>query len=69
MHVLQPKHKKLTNQEADKLLKELNISPAQLPKIRINDPAIPEETQIGDIIRIERVVENKTTYYYRVVVV
>ena len=67
MHILQPKHTKLAQQEVEKLLTELNISLAQLPKIKINDPALPEECQISDVIKIERSTDGKKTYYYRVI--
>jgi len=67
MHILQPKHTKLSSQEIDKLLTDLNISPIQLPKIKINDPALPEGIEMGDIIKIERTTSGKKTYYYRVI--
>jgi DNA-directed RNA polymerase subunit H (RpoH/RPB5) len=64
MHILQPKHIKLNEKEADELLQKLNISKAQLPKIFSNDAALPEGCNTGDIIKIER----STGVYYRVVV-
>ena len=64
MHILQPKHTKLSEKEAEELLKKLNISPAQLPKILLSDPALPEDCQIGDVIKIER----PDGKYFRVVV-
>ncbi len=64
MHILQPKHIKLNEKETEALLKELNVSKAQLPKILSTDPALPEGCNVGDIIKIER----KTGLYYRVVV-
>jgi DNA-directed RNA polymerase subunit H (RpoH/RPB5) len=64
MHILQPKHIKLNEKESEELLKKLNISKSQLPKILLNDPALPEGCNIGDIIKIER----KSGVYYRVVV-
>ncbi|MFA5258902.1 MAG: DNA-directed RNA polymerase subunit RpoH/Rpb5 C-terminal domain-containing protein [Candidatus Pacearchaeota archaeon] len=67
MHILQPKHTKLAQQEVEKLLTELNISLAQLPKIKINDPALPENCQISEVVKIERNVDGKKTDYYRVV--
>jgi DNA-directed RNA polymerase subunit H len=67
MHVLQPKHIKLKNEEVDKLLSELNISLAQLPKITITDPAIPEGCEISDVLKIERISDGKKMIYYRVV--
>jgi DNA-directed RNA polymerase subunit H len=69
MHILQPKHIKLKPEEAEKLLSELNISLAQLPKIKITDPALPEGCEISDIIKIERISEGKKNFYYRVVAV
>ncbi len=68
MHILQPKHIKLDEKEAEKLLEELNISKSQLPKILSTDPALPEGCIVGDIIKIERKEEDKIDIYYRVVV-
>ena len=64
MHILQPKHTKLNEKEADELLQKLNISKAQLPKILSSDSGLPEGCNVGDIIKIER----STGLYYRVVV-
>lgn len=69
MHILQPKHVKLTEEEAEKLLSELNISKSQIPKILSGDSGLPEECQVGDIVKIERKDEDsKLNIYYRVVV-
>ena len=69
MHFLQPKHSKLKEKESEELLLKLNISKSQLPKIYSTDAALPEESEIGDMIKIERIGpdENVNTYY-RVVV-
>ena len=67
MHLLQPKHSKLKQDEILKLLEKYNISLAQLPKIKIDDVAIPENCNIGDIIKIERKEKDETTEYFRVV--
>ena len=64
MHKLQPKHSKLSQKEAKELLDEYNVSLAQLPKIDKKDPALPEDCEEGDIIKIER----EEGPYYRVVV-
>jgi len=70
MHILQPKHSKLKPDEVTKLVDHLNISLAQLPKIKINDTALPENTEVGDVIKIERKMsDGKTAIYYRVVTV
>ena len=68
MHVLQPKHSKLKPEEVTKLLEKYNISLSQLPKIKINDAALPSECNLGDVIKIERKSKNKITEYFRVVV-
>ena len=68
MHILQPLHTKLKPEEINKLLSGLNISLAQLPKIKITDPALPDKSEISDVIKIERVdSEGKKSVYYRVV--
>lgn len=68
MHVLQPKHSRLKESEADALLKNLNISLKQLPKIKISDLALPEGAKAGDVIRIERDEEGLKTEFYRAVI-
>ena len=68
MHVLQPKHIKPKEKEAEEILSKLNISKAQLPKILSNDPALPEDCGVGDVIKIERKEGDKINLYYRVVV-
>lgn len=68
MHILQPKHSKISKKEEQELLESLNISKTQLPKIKSSDSAIPENVEVGDIIKIERKSEDKTTVYYRVVI-
>jgi len=68
MHILQPKHTKLKEKEAEELLDKTNVSRAQLPKIFSDDPALPESCEVGDIIKIERREGEKINLYYRVVV-
>ena len=68
MHILQPKHTKLSEKEKNQLLEELRISVSQLPKILATDPALPEGCQKGDVIKIERKDEGETYTFYRVVV-
>lgn len=68
MHILQPKHTKLKEKEAEEILSKFNISKAQIPKILSNDPALPEDCGIGDLIKIERKEKGKINLYYRVVV-
>lgn len=69
MHILQSKHSKITGTtEAKEVLQKYNVSPTQLPKIKISDPALPEGSKTGDIIKIERKGENGKAFYYRIVV-
>lgn len=65
MHILQPKHTKLTKKESEEFLSKLNISKSQLPKIFSSDPALPEGCEVGGIIKIQR---DKDSVYFRVVV-
>ena len=67
MHTLQPKHIKLKPNDVSALLKKYNISLAQLPKIKNDDPALPEGCKQGDIVRIERKEEGNSYTYYRAV--
>ena len=69
MHVLQPRHTILKKPEVEKLLTDLNISLTQLPKIKIDDAALPEGSSVGDVIKIERKEEDKTNIFYRIVVI
>ena len=68
MHTLQPKHSKLKKEEIDQLLKKLNVSLSQLPKINAEDAGLPEGCVVKDVIKIERKLGDKINIYYRVVV-
>lgn len=68
MHILQSKHTKISQKDADELLSKLNISKSQLPKIFSDDPALPEGCNVGDIIKIERKEEGGSVVFHRVVV-
>ncbi len=81
MHILQPKHTKLSEKESKEILEKFNVSKSQIPKILSSDPGLFEGCEIGDIIKIERKElieseddklqskeEHKTYTYYRVVV-
>lgn len=68
MHILQPKHTKLSEKEAQELLARLNIAKIQLPKILSTDTSLPEGCAVGDIIKIERKEDEKSYPYFRVVV-
>ncbi len=67
MHILQPKHLKLKPDEIKALFEKYNISIAQLPKIKHSDAGLPENLQVGDIVKIERKEEDQVYSYFRVV--
>jgi DNA-directed RNA polymerase subunit H (RpoH/RPB5) len=68
-HLLQPKHTLLKPQEVEKILLKFNISLTQLPKIHLEDPALPKGASVGDVIKIERKDETGAHEYFRVVVI
>ena len=54
-HIFVPKHVKVNENEANKILEKYNVSIKQLPKILINDPALHGlNAKVGEIIKIER---------------
>ena len=54
-HVYVPVHLKLTDEEAENLIKSINISKKQLPRILKEDPAIEKlDVKKGDVIKIIR---------------
>lgn len=67
---LVPKHELLTEDKKATLLKKLNISVKQLPRIKKDDPAIkPLKAKKADVIKITRkspIAEKEV--YYRVVI-
>ncbi len=65
-HELVPGHKILMKSESQKILKELDITASQLPKIHDTDPTIEIiGAKTGDIIEITRdsPTAGKTKYY------
>jgi DNA-directed RNA polymerase subunit H (RpoH/RPB5) len=58
----------MSEEDAQKILDDLNISKAQLPKVLVNDAGIPEGCIPGDIIKIERREDDEVHLYFRVVV-
>ena len=54
-HFLVPKHEVLSEKETEKVFKEFDITPDQLPKILITDPCVKHiGAKVGEIIKIER---------------
>ena len=68
-HTLVPEHTVLDESAVEEMLEEYEIARTDLPKIKTNDPALPEDAEIGDVIRIVR--DSRTTdeaIIYRLVV-
>ncbi len=68
-HFLVPKHQKLSEAEAKKVLERYAVDLQSLPKILKDDPVIAKlSVKGGDIIKIERSSKTAgTSVYYRVV--
>lgn len=69
-HEFVPKHEAMAPEDAENILRTYKVSRDELPKIKIDDPAIKSlEASVGDIIKITR---NSPTagksFYYRVVI-
>jgi DNA-directed RNA polymerase subunit H len=66
---LVPKHEVLDDEKKAELLRTLNISSTQLPKILSNDPAVKAlGAKKGDVIKIGRKSHTAGEYnYYRIV--
>ncbi|RLG00447.1 MAG: DNA-directed RNA polymerase subunit H [Thaumarchaeota archaeon] len=69
-HELVPKHRVLSPEEAEEVLRKYSVTPQQLPRILASDPVVKEiGAKPGDIIEIIRDSETAgKTVYYRVVV-
>ena len=69
-HIYVPKHEIMQKKDAEKVLKDFNCNPTELPFIFVNDPAILGlGVKPGDMIRITR--DSGTagqSFYYRYVV-
>ncbi len=69
-HEFVPKHEVMAPEDAENVLRTYKVGRDELPKIKIDDPAIKDfEANVGDIIKITR---NSPTagkaVYYRVVI-
>ncbi|ELY89868.1 MULTISPECIES: DNA-directed RNA polymerase subunit H [Natrialba] len=68
-HELVPDHSILEEETLEEVLSEYDIDRTDLPKIKRTDPAIPDEAELGDVIKIVR--DSRTTdqaVVYRLVV-
>ncbi len=68
-HTLVPEHTVVDEAALDGVLDEYDVDRTDLPKIKASDPALPDDADVGDVIRIER--DSRTTdtaIVYRLVV-
>ncbi|UWG47125.1 DNA-directed RNA polymerase subunit H [Halanaeroarchaeum sp. HSR-CO] len=68
-HELVPEHTVLSDDEVEGVLEEYDITPTDLPKIKRKDPALPDDAEPGDVIKIVR--DSRTTenaIVYRLVI-
>jgi len=69
-HELVPEHVLLDDQQVvEEVLEEFDVDRTDLPKIRKSDPALPDEAEPGDVIKIVR--DSRTTdraVVYRLVI-
>ena len=68
-HNLVPEHTVLDEGSVDDVLEEYDIDRTDLPKIKRADPALPDEAEVGNVIKIVR--NSRTTdeaIVYRLVV-
>mgnify|MGYP000633952054 CR=1 FL=1 len=68
-HELVPEHTVLDEAELEDVLAEYDIKRTDLPKIKRADPALPEDAEVGDVVKIVR--DSRTTdtaVVYRLVV-
>ncbi|MFH5797550.1 DNA-directed RNA polymerase subunit H [Haladaptatus sp. CMAA 1911] len=68
-HKMVPEHSIVDPDELDEVLEEYDIKSTDLPKIKRTDPALPDDADTGDVIKIVR--DSRTTgnaVVYRLVV-
>ena len=53
-HELVPEHSVVEEERLDDLLAEYEIDRTDLPKIKHDDPALPDDAEVGDVVEIVR---------------
>ena len=68
-HERVPEHTVLDEDGLETVLEEYGIERTDLPKIKRNDPALPDEAEAGDVVKIVRDSRTAdTAVVYRLVV-
>ncbi len=68
-HTLVPEHTVLGHERVEEVLSEYDIRRTDLPKIQRRDSALPDDAEVGDVVKIVR--DSRTTdeaIVYRLVV-
>ena len=68
-HDLVPEHTVLEEDVLENVLEEYDIDRTDLPKIKRSDPALPDDAEVGDVVKIVR--DSRTTetaIVYRLVI-
>lgn len=63
-HTLVPEHRVLDDDTAEQVLEEYGVRRTDLPKIKTDDPSLPDGAEIGDVVEIVR--DSRTTDVARV---
>ncbi|MGQ3412573.1 DNA-directed RNA polymerase subunit H [Natrinema sp. LN54] len=66
-HELVPEHTILEEEALEEVLEEYDIDRTDLPKIKRNDAALPDDAERGDVIKIvrdSRTTEQSVVYRY-----
>jgi DNA-directed RNA polymerase subunit H len=68
-HELVPEHSVLDEERVEEVLEDYDIDRTALPKIKRKDPALPDDAEPGDVVKIVR--DSRTTdksVVYRLVI-
>ena len=68
-HELVPEHTVLDEDDLEEVLEDYEIQRTELPKIKRKDPALPDDAEVGDVVKIVR--DSRTTdeaIVYRLVI-
>ncbi|WP_336035196.1 DNA-directed RNA polymerase subunit H [Halobacterium yunchengense] len=68
-HELVPEHTVLDDEDVEDVLADYDIEVTDLPKIKLKDPALPDDAETGDVVKIVR--DSRTTdkaIVYRLVI-
>ncbi len=68
-HNMVPEHTVIDRETVDEVLAEYDIGRTDLPKIHRRDAALPDDAEVGDVVRIVR--DSRTTdraVIYRLVI-